>query len=164
MKKDLGIIGGLFLLVLLILIFGKGFSSSIFLLSGGEATQSSKQTSTLSVKTLNINIEIADSLPERKKGLGERETLAINSGMLFIFDKSDKWAIWMKGMRFPIDIIWINEDKKIVDFAASVQPQPGKPDRELVIYTPREKAKYVLEINAGLADINNLRLGDAVIF
>ena len=67
-------------------------------------------------------------------------------------------------MKFAIDIIWIDENKKIVDIATNVPPEPGKKDRELTIYRPGTDAKYILEINAGLSSLNNFQIGDQVEF
>ena len=55
-------------------------------------------------------------------------------------------------------------NKKIVDIATDVVPEPGKKDAELKRYQPQSQSKYVLEINAGLANLNNLKVGDTVNF
>ena len=67
-------------------------------------------------------------------------------------------------MKFPIDIIWISEDKKIVDIAQSAAVEPGKKDKDLKIYRPEADSLYVLEINANLANLHNLQVGDDVFF
>lgn len=167
MKKDLATIIGLFLLVVGLTVFSSNyFSSGIFGVPQGAtpSATSPKKTTALNSKTLSIVATISRTPEERKKGLGERESLEINKGMLFVFDTSDNWAIWMKGMKFPIDIIWIDENKKIVSIAQNVVTQPGKKDSELAIYKPSAPAKYVLEINAGLANANGLAAGDMVNF
>lgn len=167
MKKDLAIIIGLFLLVVGLLVFGGQYSSVSFFsgIGGGRGAQTQKKTTTVvNARTLTVNADIAASAGERKKGLSGRESLEINRGMLFVFDESGNYPIWMKGMKFPIDIIWIDETKKIVYIAPSALTEPGKKDNELVIYKPGTNAKYVLEINAGLASANNLQVGDSVNF
>lgn len=166
MKKDLAIIGGLFLVVVGLLIFGQGFSSASFvgLKPTGQMSSQDKGQVSLSIGSLSVKAQVADTASVRKKGLSERDSLPINSGMLFVFDKSGKWGIWMKGMKFPIDIIWIDDGKKIVDIAEDAVPEPGKKDSALTVYRPRADSKYVLEINAGLSNLNNLRVGDTVNF
>lgn len=167
MKKDLGIIFGLFALIAVLLIFGQGFTSvSVFNSNQGTPSAAVKTNGLTSITSgsLSVDAEVAAKASDRKKGLAKRDSMPITRGMLFVFDKSDKWAIWMKDMRFAIDIIWIGENKKIVAIANSATPEPGKKDNELTIYKPDVEAKYVLEVNAGLAELNNLKVGEAVNF
>ncbi|OGD98215.1 hypothetical protein A3A49_00050 [Candidatus Curtissbacteria bacterium RIFCSPLOWO2_01_FULL_38_11b] len=178
LKKDLAIVGGLFLLVVALLIFGRGFTTGTFVEQRQEATPSQQASSNLtqdnnnrsrvSIKTLSVFVEIARTSDSQKKGLSGRDQLAINEGLLFVFDTPAKYAFWMKDMKFPIDIIWIDGspagEKKIVDIAENATVEPGKNDEELKRYTPRADALYVLEINAGLVKHNNLQIGDVVNF
>ncbi|MDO8487173.1 MAG: DUF192 domain-containing protein [Candidatus Curtissbacteria bacterium] len=167
MKKDLAIILGLFLLVVGLLVFGGSFSTSS--LFRGQATssassQTQKKTTTVSIKGLNIEADIAKNADQRKKGLAGRDGLEISRGTLFVFDDSGSWAIWMKDMKFPIDIIWIDENKKVVYIVQSALPEPGKKDSQLTVYRPSGNSKYVLELNAGITNANNLQIGDSVNF
>ena len=70
----------------------------------------------------------------------------------------------MKDMKFPIDIIWIDGEKRIVDIAANVRVEPDKKDRELAVYKSQAEALYVLEVNAGLSALHGLSIGDQVNF
>lgn len=170
LKKDLAIVGGLFLVIIALMVFGKGFTSTSFIGGGPkESTQNAqkleqKDAVNLTIKTLNINAKVADTSDERKKGFSKIEELPISKGMLFVFDNGGKFGIWMKDMRFAIDILWIDKTKKIVDIAQNVAPEPGKKDKDLTVYKPRDKALYVLEINAGLSSHHNLQIGDEVNF
>jgi len=167
MKKDIAVIGGLFLLIVFILIFGRAYSSLVFLneSTGSAFTLGSQPKSAqLRIRDLDINAIVANNQNLRKKGLSKRESLQLNSGMLFVFEKAGDWGIWMKDMKFAIDIIWINEEKQIIAIAKNVSPQPGVKDERLTIYKPGQNAKYVLEINAGLADRYGLYVGDVVYF
>ncbi len=169
MKKDLAVILGLFVLIIGIVVFAGPFSITTLFNSSPTNNQSQpeqkpKSTTMLKVKTLNINADVAVTADQRKKGLSGREMLEINRGMLFVFDTSGNLAIWMKGMKFPIDIIWIGDDKKIVNISPGAVPEPGKKDSELTVYKSAASARYVLEINAGLAAANNLQVGDVVDF
>lgn len=108
-------------------------------------------------------IEVADTAEKRSKGLGYRDNLATNSGMLFIHDKPQKYTYWMKGMRFPIDIIWIR-DNQIVDIIANIPiPIEGQTDETLEKYAPITEANRVLELNAGEAELNNIQKGDKIV-
>ncbi len=106
-----------------------------------------------------VMAEIADSETARSKGLGGRTYLAPNGGMLFVFDEEKDWGIWMKDMRIPIDIIWINSGKEIVDLKTDV-----KPDTYPSVFVPKAKAKYVLELPAGTAQDKNIVIGKNVTF
>lgn len=174
LKKDLAIVGGLFLIVAALLVFGREFTSiGTFGPTPQESTRAAQRQEVpqredgkinLTAGSLNILVKVADTRDKRQKGLADRDELPIGEGMLFVFEKSDSWGIWMKDMNFPIDIIWIGQDKKIVDIAQNALPEPDKDDEELKIYKPKEQAKYILEINAGLSALNNLRIGDQVNF
>lgn len=90
-------------------------------------------------------------------GLSEREQLLEDQGMLFIFDRSDRHAIWMKDMKFPIDIIWVGEDLKIVDMLANITP-----DTFPQTFLPRASALYVLEVNAGWTAQHDVKIADQI--
>lgn len=114
------------------------------------------------ISEIIINAEVADSADARKKGLGGRENLPANSGMLFIFPKADYFNFWMKGMKFPIDIIWI-EDNKIVSITKNVPaPETGTVDADLPIYTSSEPIDSALEVNAGFSDLHDIKIGDRI--
>lgn len=102
-------------------------------------------------------VEIVDTLEERTKGLMDRESLAQDRGMLFVFDKEEEYSFWMKNTLIPLDIIWINKDKQVVDIEKNVQPCQVDPCQR---YSPNQKAKYVLEINAGQSDQTQIKIGD----
>lgn len=87
------------------------------------------------------HVEVADTYAKRAKGLGERDTLCGDCGMLFVFDAPGEYAFWMKDMRFPIDIIWL-KDNKIVHIEKDVHPD------SLDILNPGVSANSVLELNA----------------
>lgn len=171
MKKDLAIIGGLLLLVVVILIFGGGYSSMGFITkNSGESTKSASKsaqvgtTTDISVKGLNIHAKVASTANQRKSGLSKIESIPFDEGMLFVFEQKGRYDFWMKDMKFPIDIIWMDENKKIVNISLDVKPQPMKPDKELTLYNSKYDVLYVLEINAGLTVANNLQVGDTVNF
>ncbi|MBI2595630.1 DUF192 domain-containing protein [Candidatus Daviesbacteria bacterium] len=109
-----------------------------------------------------INIEIADTKEKRSKGLGGRQSLASDSGMLFIFDKTDKFTFWMKGLSFPLDFIWIKDDE-IVEISPDIPfPESGQKDEDLPRYTPATQINKVLEVNGGFSAANNVKVGDKI--
>ena len=106
-----------------------------------------------------VEAEIAKTMLDRAAGLSHRETLATDEAMLFIFDKPDHYQFWMKDMNFPIDIIFINEDK-IVDIKKSVPPAID--DGNIEHYPPTDPAIYVLEVPAGISEEYGFKLGTLV--
>ena|SRR3990167_36404 len=166
MKKDLAIIFGLVLVIVVLIIFGRGFSSGQFITqTATDSAETQKKESTqVVVKDLTIKAKIADDPKEHQAGLSDYSSLALDEGVLFVFDQSKRHIFWMKDMDFAIDIIWIDEAKKIVDIAQNVPPEPNKSDKELTRYAPKSDARYVLEINAGLSALHNFQVGDQVSF
>ncbi|OGZ78582.1 MAG: hypothetical protein A2358_01760 [Candidatus Staskawiczbacteria bacterium RIFOXYB1_FULL_37_44] len=104
-------------------------------------------------------VELAKTNAEREKGLMYRKELNKNSGMLFVFDKEGVYPFWMQNTLISLDIIWINSNNKIVFIAENAQPCKGLICSQI---KPGVKAKYVLEINAGLANNFNIKIGDLV--
>jgi uncharacterized membrane protein (UPF0127 family) len=89
-------------------------------------------------------VQVADTDPARTLGLSNRTFLVEGTGLLFVFEEDGYYPFWMKDMNFPIDIIWINEQKQIVHIAHSVDP-----DTYPLTVVSQESARYVLEIPAG---------------
>lgn len=81
--------------------------------------------------------------------------------MLFIFDSSGDYPFWMKNTLIPLDIIWISKDKKVVDIKENAKPCRSE---MCETYSPKSDAKYVLEINGGLANKYKIKVGDALSF
>ena len=114
--------------------------------------------SLVSLNGKTFEVEIADTQLERAQGLMFRKELKENSGMLFTFPESDKHSFWMKNTFIPLDIIWIDENFKIVYIYENAQPCRDICDS----ITPSKDARYVLEINSGLAEKYNFNMGDRV--
>lgn len=109
--------------------------------------------------------EIADTDELRAKGLGYRNELAAGAGMLFVYKDERRRTFWMKGMRFPLDFIWIGADCVVVDIDGSIPaPAPGTIDARLPIVSSSAPAAYVLEINAGEAARYGVEIGDGARF
>jgi uncharacterized membrane protein (UPF0127 family) len=101
-----------------------------------------------------FNLYLAETSQDQAIGLAKYNKLEQNQGMLFLFDKGDFYSFWMKDMKFPIDIIFI-QDNKVVDVFNSV---PVWPNENLPVYTTKTKANKVLEINAGLANQYKIKI------
>lgn len=149
------------------------FGVAVFIAGVGLLTQrlQNKNTSTplsvgskeILVGSVKIQAEVASSESQRQKGLGGRKTLEENSGMLFVFGKKDVFpSFWMKDMLIAIDIVWIN-DEKVVKIDKNVEPpSAGTSTNQLKLYRPDAPIDYVLEVNAGFSDKNNIKTGDSV--
>lgn len=125
-------------------------------------TTQPNQISDLTVGANKLTIEVADTKEKRSKGLGDRQSLASNSGMLFVFDSPAQVPFWMKGLKFPLDFIWI-KDSKVVDLIKNAQPpQVGQKDQDLPFYLPNQTINQALEVNTGYIDSHNVKVGDEV--
>jgi len=108
-----------------------------------------------------FEVEIADTLEKHAQGLMNRERLNSESGMLFIFDTESKRSFWMKNTLIPLDIIWIDENKKVVFIKHDAEPCKTE---KCKTFGPNKNAKYVLEINGGLANKIELTEEDVLEF
>ncbi|MBU2539753.1 DUF192 domain-containing protein [Patescibacteria group bacterium] len=104
-------------------------------------------------------VKIANNPTTRELGLMFRKSLDENQGMLFIFPKEETYSFWMKNTSIPLDIIWINQNKKVVFISKNNQPCKINPCPLINQSIP---AKYVLEINGGLSDKINLKVSDKI--
>jgi len=107
--------------------------------------------------------EIAKTPWKKTKGLMFRKELAKGSGLLMIFERERKHGIWMLGMRFPIDIVFIDSRKRIVDIRHSVKPV-GRHPKTWRVYKPSKPSKYVLEVNSRLVKRSGTDIGDFLEF
>jgi len=106
-----------------------------------------------------IQAEIADTAAKRAKGLMFRQELAEEQGMLFVFEQEQEVSFWMKNTLIPLDLIFLDKDLKIVDIKQDFQP--CKTDSCLV-YSSKQPAKYVLEVNSGFIKANDIKIGDVI--
>ncbi|MEK6821028.1 MAG: DUF192 domain-containing protein [archaeon] len=111
-------------------------------------------SSVLTIDEAEIAVEIADTLAARARGLSGRRALAEDAGLLFVFDTADYHGFWMKEMNFPIDIIWFDDDWRVVGITPNATPQDFPK-----VYQPPAPTRYVLEVNAGFAAVHHLGIG-----
>lgn len=130
---------------------------------GGNITPSQAfEATAVKINQTIINVEIANSNDEKAKGLSGRDSLDPSAGMLFIYDKKDRYSFWMKGMKIPIDFIWI-EDKTVVDiFENASPPEPGQAEESFKIYQPSKPVDKILEVNTGFISQHGIKIGDSV--
>lgn len=118
---------------------------------------------TVRIGNADVIAEVVVTPAERARGLGGRDTLAEGAGMLFLFPQSGQHSFWMKDMKFPIDIFWI-EDGRVVDMTERANAFPaGTPDVFLPVYRPDAPARFVLETPAGFAARHGITIGTSVV-
>jgi uncharacterized membrane protein (UPF0127 family) len=105
-----------------------------------------------------VEAQVSETDAQRNLGLMFRDYLPAQEGMLFIFPAEDKYSFWMKNMKFSLDMIWIDSNKKIVDIKTDIPPCLDLCEN----YTPGFKAMYVLEVNAGFVKKYSIGVGDTV--
>jgi len=115
-------------------------------------------TSEITIKGIGLNVEIVRTSEAQAQGLSGRASLEKNAGMLFDFEKPDVYKFWMKDMKFPIDIIWINKEGEVIYIQKNTTPE-SYPES----FGPEQSVKYVLEVVAGFADKNNIKIGDKLV-
>lgn len=109
----------------------------------------------------SVTAELAVTEQERQQGLMFREKILPEQGMLFIFEEEGFYSFWMKNTLISLDILWLDEEKRIVHIEHAVPPCQKDPCPS---YTPRFPALYVLELASGAADQNKLKLYDRLEF
>lgn len=138
--------GGLFLLIVIPVLLSIGLRG--------------QPVSSVAINNSRITVAVADSEEERTKGLSGSPQLKDGTGMLFIFDEPSYHGIWMKDMKYPIDIIWLDEDRKIIHIQEFATPD-SYPERT---FTPQVPAKYVLEVPVGSVKSYGMNHGKTMTF
>jgi len=105
-------------------------------------------------------VELAQTPQEQELGLMYRKYMDEDRGMLFVFQNEGKYSFWMKNTFIPLDIVWLNSDKQVVFIAESAQPCTKEVCRNI---DPKKNAKYVLELNVGMVQKINLKIGDKLV-
>lgn len=108
-----------------------------------------------------LQTEVMIKDPERQMGLMFRPSLPRDRAMLFIFATMDFHGIWMKNCKFPIDIVWLDEQRRVVHVAEAVPPCKADP---CPVYEPMQRAAYVVEMNAEQARHEKVVLGATLDF
>lgn len=122
-----------------------------------DSSQAIPLTQPLSLNEQEFLVEIADTPLERQQGLMNRNFMPEHQGMLFVFEAEGLRSFWMKNTLIPLDMIWLDSNRKIVDI------QTADPCRveNCPSYLGNAPAQYVLELNQGVL---NAAVGDTVEF
>jgi hypothetical protein len=146
----------------LFVVFGAILSVTAFSMPYFNRLEAVKNKAEVKINDQIIIAEVAHDEESRSLGLSGREKLNINEGMLFIFEDPGVYPFWMKDMKFPIDIIWIDSDNRIADIDENVQPEPGVLEENLAQYKPPIPVERVLELRAGRAQLLSAEVGDLI--
>lgn len=147
------LLGIIFLVFAVIVFFQTNMKTILSVLNRPPASK-------VTINSSTFKVEVAKSQKEKIIGLSAKQSIPEDQGMLFVFDKADTYPFGTKNMKFPVDIIFIN-DTKVVSVVENATP-PASPESESPIYYPENPCDKVLEINAGLATRDNIKKGDTV--
>ncbi len=117
-------------------------------------------SATLQLGQASFHMRVARTDDQRQQGLSNTTSLPANDALLFVFPTDNQWKIWMKDMNYPIDIVWLDADRRVVFVASDVQPS-SYPD---TTYQPPTPARYVIELKAGAVRTNRITIGTQAVF
>lgn len=154
-----------FFVLALMAVYGFAKQPTVYSMITGQA----KQTTTASAggdttrrvilpNGTTVAVRVAATEEERLKGLSGVEQLDSNAGMLFVFAEPGTYSMWMKGMKIPLDMVWLDQNGRVVYVAAKVPP-PTVNEETLPTYTSEKPAQYVLELAAGTAETSGITDG-----
>lgn len=108
---------------------------------------------TIKIDDVPLEVQIADTEPRRVRGLMFQDQLPYDQGMIFVFDKPGLYSLWMLNMQFPLDMMWFDENGKIVHIEKNVPP--CKTPLEITTcqsIVPEGQATYVIEVTSGFVE------------
>jgi uncharacterized membrane protein (UPF0127 family) len=140
---------------------------ALLLCSCGEAPTKLEDLNATEITFPNGSKMLADTMLQQldlTRGMMFRDSLAADRGMLFVYGKDQKTSFWMYQVRIPLDIIWMDHSRRIVEIVAGATPCLSKKSSECPRYGGNANALYVLELNAGSAVKLNLKVGNVLGF
>lgn len=152
MKKILVVV------IAIVLVIGIAFFAYYYFTNKGKLTVVTSRG-----EEITLNVMIADETQEKIDGLSVRDYLNDNEGMYFVHSRLNGNPYWMYKMKFPIDIIFLNENNQVVYIERGAKPCVGLNMDDCPFITPTKQYKYVLEVVSGFSDKYRLNLGDKVV-
>ncbi len=116
-----------------------------------------KRTAYIDIGDNRMAVEVVTKQVDMAQGLSGRKSMPRNQGMLFVFNQPGNYYFWMKGMNFPLDILWIDQNFQVVDITKEISINDFP-----VNFSSRVPAQYVLEVNAGWTQEHGVGLGTTV--
>lgn len=111
-----------------------------------------------------IRVEVMTNSADLTRGMMFRDSLAPDRGMLFLFPRAGRYQSFMFQVRIPLDVIWLDRDRRIVEIAPNAPPCPSAKAEGCPLYGGSVDSLYMLELNAGMAAKLGLRTGDVLQF
>ena len=115
---------------------------------------------TIEIGDRDFAMRVARTETERQQGLSGTSELPQGQALVFIFPTDDSWGIWMKDMKYPIDIVWLDAAKKVVHIERNVSPDTYP----ATTFRPKTSARYVIELKAGASEASRITIGSHAVF
>ena len=150
------------IVISLALFFTAGYTLYMYVLPSFSKKEERKvgvrHDTVMSLPETKLDVEIVSTKEEVEQGLSGRISMQEKEGMFFVFPSMGEYSFWMKDMNFPLDLVWISDEGRVVSISSDVATStyPKK------IFKNDAYAKYVLEMNAGTARKFGLFLGTSV--
>ena len=141
--------------------------AALILCSCGEAPTKLEDLNATEITFPNGTKILADTMLQQldlTRGMMFRDSLAKDRGMLFFYGKEQKTPFWMYQVKIPLDIIWMDKNRQIVEIVPNAMPCTAKKASDCPLYGGNMTSLYVLELNAGEAVRLNLRTGEVLAF
>ena len=141
--------------------------AALFLLAGCGSKNDAALVNTTEVTFPNGKTVIAETMlrdVDQMRGMMFRDALAKDRGMLFVHTADETHPYWMYQVRIPLDIIWMDHARRIVEISANAPPCPSKLAHDCPSFGGHEKSRYVLELAGGGAAQYGLKVGDQLKF
>jgi uncharacterized membrane protein (UPF0127 family) len=109
----------------------------------------------------SYQVEVAQTQAQRALGLMHRSVLPLDTGMLFIYDKTSVKGVWMRDTLIALDVLFLSEDGVIIDMMPHLKPCEAMP---CPVYESLKPARYMLELNAGEIEKQKIKTGQQMLF
>lgn len=142
-------------------------AAALFVAGCNRGEEAVRDYSTQDVKLPNgktIKCEVMITPTDMAKGMMFRDSIDPDRGMLFMHNKPDRYKYWMWNVKIPLDIIWMNRARRIVEISANTPPCKSESGKGCPNYGGNEEASYVLELGGGQAAKNGLAVGQQIQF
>ena len=117
---------------------------------------------TISINGFNVSLAIASTDEQRIGGLSGLDKMSENEGMIFLFDEPSKHGFWMNKMNFPIDIVWLDSNSKVIHIEKKLEP--CKIFLTCPVYNPQADSSYVIELRSGFTEDHSIKNGMIIEF
>jgi len=118
----------------------------------------------LQINGHSFHVELAHTPQLRRQGLTGRQHLRHDHGMLFVLPAPATMTMWMKGCKIPLDVLFFDSNKRLINSHTMAVPYPTQPDDTLPTYSSDKPAKYALELHAGTTHRLRIKPGSAITF